>query len=100
MEQSPEVRGVLSSLVETFGTPRMGSAFTDAVATEPGVLVVGTDPAEWWDNPEDVLRASRVQSAELQGVAATVSHCQGWAQGDIGWGAVKANIAFADGPGN
>jgi hypothetical protein len=97
MEQSPEVRAVLSSLIETFGTPRMGSAFTDAVAAEPGVLVVGTDAAEWWDNPGDVLRALQAQSGELQGAAATVSHCQGWAQGDIGWGAVKADIVFAGG---
>jgi hypothetical protein len=98
MEQSLEVRDVLSSLIETFGTPRMGSAFTDAVAAEPGVLVVGTDAAEWWDNPGDVLRALQAQSGELQGAAATVSHCQGWAQGDIGWGAVKAHLVFAGGP--
>jgi hypothetical protein len=76
----------------------MGSAFTDAVAAEPGVLVVGTDAAEWWDNPGDVLRALQAQSGELQGAAATVSHCRGWAQGDIGWGAVKADIVFAGGP--
>lgn len=98
MEQSEEMRGALSSLIETFGTPRMGLAFTDAIATEPGVLVVGTDPAEWWDNPDDLLRAFQQQSAELQGAAATVSHSEGWIQGDIGWGAVKANIVFPDGP--
>ena len=38
MEQSGEVRGFLSSLIETFGTPRMGPAFTDAISAEPGVL--------------------------------------------------------------
>jgi hypothetical protein len=96
MEQSEEVRSVLSSLIETFGTPRMGPAFTAAVAAEPGVLMVGTDPAEWWDSPDAVLRALQVQSTELQG-AATVSHAQGWVQGDIGWGAVKATVVFPDG---
>ena len=58
----------------------------------------GTDPAEWWDNPDDLLRAMQVQSTELQGAAATVSHSGGWIEGDIGWGAVKANIVFPDGP--
>jgi hypothetical protein len=83
MEQSEEARGFLSSLTETFGTPRMGPAFTDAISAEPGVLMVGTDPAEWWDNPDDLLRAMQVQSAELQGAAATVSHSEGWIEGGI-----------------
>ena len=34
MEQSGEVRGFLSALIETFGTPRMGPAFTDAISAE------------------------------------------------------------------
>ena len=97
MEKSEEVSGFLSSLIETFGTPRMATKFTDALSTEPGVLVVGTDPAEWWDNPDDMVRAMRVQSTELQGTSATVRHSEGWVQGDIGWGAVKADVTFPDG---
>jgi hypothetical protein len=97
MEQSEEVRGILSSLIETFGTPRMGSAVVDAVAAEPGVLMVGTDPSEWWDDPDDLRRAMQAQSKELQGTAATVSHAEGWVQGEVGWGAVKADVTFPDG---
>jgi len=97
MEESGEIREFLSSLIETFGTPRMGQAIADALAAEPGVLMVGTDPAEWWDNPDALGRAMQAQSAELQGVAATVSHAEGWVQGEVGWGAVKADVAFPDG---
>jgi hypothetical protein len=97
MEQSEDVRRLLSSLVETFGTAEMASAFTGAIAAEPGVLMVGTDPAEWWDDPEKLLDAMRAQSTELGGGAATVSHAEGWVQGEIGWGAVKANLVFPDG---
>lgn len=64
------------------------------LSAEPGVLVVGTDPAEWWANPDDLLRATQAQSTELQGAAATVSHSEGWTEGGIGWGAVKADIVF------
>jgi SnoaL-like domain len=97
MENSEELRGLLSSLVETFGTAGMGSAFADAIAAEPGVLMVGTDPAEWWDDPEDLLRVVQVQSKELQGAAATVRHSEGWIQGEVGWGAVRADVSFPDG---
>ena len=98
MEQSEDVRGFLSSLVETFGTAQMASAFTGALAAEPGVLMVGTDPAEWWDDPDELLRALQAQGKELQGAAATVSHSEGWVEGEIGWGAVKADVVFPGGP--
>jgi hypothetical protein len=67
MEKSEELRRLLSALIETFGTPRMGPTFADAIAAEPGVLMVGTDPAEWWGDPDDPLRVVQVQSKELQG---------------------------------
>jgi hypothetical protein len=98
MEQSGEIAGFLSSLMETFGTPRMGKAFADAIAAEPGVLMVGTDPAEWWDNADDIRRAMQAQGVELQGVALKVSHAEGWVQGAVGWGAAKADVAFPDRP--
>ena len=97
MEQSGEIRGFLSSLIGTFGTARMGPAIAEAVAAEPGVLMVGTDPAEWWDDPDDLRRAMQAQSKELEGAAATVRHAEGWVQGEVGWGAVQADVAFPDG---
>jgi len=81
MEKSEELRGLLASLIETFGTPGMGMAFAGAIAAEPGVLMVGTDPAEWWDDPGGLLRIVAAQSKELQGATATVSHSEGWVQG-------------------
>jgi SnoaL-like domain len=97
MQESEEIREFLSSLIEKFGTPRMGPAIAVAVAAEPGVLMVGTDPAEWWDNPDALRRAMQAQSAELQGVAATVSYAEGWVEGEVGWGAVRADVAFPGG---
>jgi hypothetical protein len=40
MEKSEELRGLLSSLIEMFGTAGMGPALADAIAAEPGVLGV------------------------------------------------------------
>jgi hypothetical protein len=97
MEKSQEVSGFLSSVVETFGTPQMESAFTEALAAEPGVLLVGTDPAEWWDSPDDLRRVVPAQSKELQGATVTVTHSEGWVQGEVGWGAMRAGFSFPDG---
>jgi SnoaL-like domain len=45
-----------------------------------------------------VIRIARqVQSEELQGAAATVTHSEGWVQGEVGWGAARADVSFPDG---
>lgn len=98
MERSDEVRGFVSSLLETFGTPEMGQAFRDAMASEAGTLLIGTDPAEWWDSRDALLRALAAQSQELQGAVATVTHADGWREGDVGWAAAKLDVSFAGGP--
>ncbi len=97
MEKSEELGRFLATVIETFGTAGMETAFTDAIAVEPGVLMIGTDPAEWWDDPDVLLRIVQMQSRELQGAAAAVAHSEGWMQGEVGWGAVRADVCFPDG---
>ena len=98
MERSDEVGEFLSSLMKTFGTEQMESAFANAISSERGTLIIGTDPDEWWDTPEALVRSLKSQSDELRGAVATVRHVQGWAERDVGWGAVKVDIAFPDAP--
>ena len=98
MEQSEEIRDLLASLIETFGKPQWGRAFISAMSEERGVLLVGMDPAEWWDNVDHMQRALHAQTAELQGASAEVNHSEGWVQGEVGWGAVKADVVALDGP--
>jgi len=40
----------------------------------------------------------QAQSKELQGAAGAVSHGEGWVEGEIGWGAMKADVVFPGGP--
>jgi hypothetical protein len=96
MEKSEEISGLLRSLLETFGTPAMSSAFVEALSTEPETLVIGSDPQEWWNHPDQLRRALIAQSDELQGVSAEVVHCEGWVEGTVGWGAAKAEMTVPD----
>jgi len=94
MQPSDEVRDAMSSLISTFGTSEMAAAFIDAMASEPGTLLIGTDPAEWWDSRDSMTRAFRAQGEELRSAVATISHCEGWEEGDIGWAAARVEVAF------
>ena len=98
MERSDEVAEALSSLMGTFGTDAMGTAFDRAVSSEPGTLLIGTDPAEWWSDQEALRRVIKTQAEELRGAVVTVTHAEGWAQGSVGWGALRADVEFGGGP--
>jgi SnoaL-like domain len=98
MEKSDEISGLVTSLVETFGTPAMSSAFWNVLSTEPGTLVIGSDPQEWWDHPDQLRRVLTAQTDELRGLSAKVVHCEGWAEGTVGWAAAKAEMSLPDLP--
>src|SRR5690349_11124310 len=76
----------------------MSESFGEAISAEPGTLLIGTDDAEWWDSQESLRRALQAQGQELQGARATVTHAEGWAEGSVGWGAARFEVAFADAP--
>lgn len=94
MERSDDVREFMSALVSTFGTDRMASAFRAAVSTEEGTLMIGTDPAEWWDTQEVLDLIIATQGQELEGAQSTVGHVEGWAAGDVGWAAARFDVVF------
>jgi hypothetical protein len=98
MERSEEVSEFLSTLIGTFGTDRMSSAFVAALSGDAGTLLLGTDDAEWWGDQESLHRAINAQGPELEGAQATVKHVEGWSEGAVGWGAVRFDVAFAGGP--
>ena len=98
MERSEEVASFLSTLIETFGTNRMSSAFGEALSSDAGTLLIGTDDAEWWGDQESLHRAIDAQGPELEGAQAAVTHVEGWAEGQVGWGATRFDVTFAGGP--
>jgi len=77
----------------------MGDAFADAMSSDPGTLLIGTDNIEWWDSQVSLRRAIKAQGQELEGARATVTQTEGWTDGSVGWGAGRFEVAFADGPG-
>jgi SnoaL-like protein len=96
MESSQEVGAILTSLMETFGSPAMAKTFLDTISDEPGTLIIGSDPGEWWDDQDQIRRVMTAQGEELEGMVAKVVHSEGWVERDVGWG---AGILEATGPG-
>jgi ketosteroid isomerase-like protein len=66
MEQAPELEDLTSRFYQTLAQGDVAT-LEDLVSQRDGVLSIGTDPAEWWDNPASFRRALRGQTKELSG---------------------------------
>lgn len=97
MVPSEEIRVRLTSLMDQFGTGAMASRFLDAMAVEDGVLAVGTDPDEWWDERNKLSRAVAAQTDELEGSQLDITWSQGWLEGQVGLAAAQADLIGPDG---
>ena len=96
MEASIELKNLYLRLLEAYNT---GDENFMERFTAPDVLVIGTDPEEWWDNSSIFLEAVRVQLKEFRdaGLTATPGKPQAYVDGRIGWIADRPQFALPDG---
>jgi hypothetical protein len=72
-------------------------ALEGLISADDGVLVIGTDPAEWWDSRAKIMRAFEAQVAEMKDFTFRPGDIQGFEAGDTGWFADRGEIVTPDG---
>lgn len=76
--------------------------FTErAISRKADVLVIGTDPKEWWVGYDTIVRVFQTQFEEMGGGSGlqflpgdTLAH----SEGDVGWIADQPTLRIPDGP--
>jgi ketosteroid isomerase-like protein len=99
MERSQEVEGAIQRLLDAIGSADFEAA-TELLSPRPEILLLGTDPEEWWSGYETVSRVMQEQLKEMQGIRIDASDVSGYADGDVGWGSARARYSMPDGTGN
>ncbi len=85
MEYSSELRSLTLELYETLSHGDM-SMLEAVLSRQAGTLWIGTDPEEWWESREVVLRAWERQTEELGGaVSIRPGTLQAHQHGNVGW---------------
>ena len=64
---------------------------------EEDVLLIGTDPYEWWQGYETVIGIFCAQFDDLKGCSIYSASTQAICLGDVGWVADHITICFSDG---
>ena len=68
-------------------------------ADEPGVLMIGTDPDEWWSGFQVLRGIYEAQVAEFdsEGVTIEPGPIEAYSEGTVGWTACRPTLHFSDG---
>ena len=96
MKQSAQVKDMLVQFYEGFSRGD-AAACLDLISSEQGVLTIGTDPLEWWDERDKLHRAFEAQMKELGGARLVAGDPQGYEEGTVGWASDRPTIRMADG---
>ncbi len=95
MEQSEELRGLTRRLYQIFNDSDP-DVLGDIVSRDPCLLIIGTDPAEWWTNHQEYCQVlnRQVGEAVFQFRAGDI---QAWVSGPVGWAADKPTVVLENG---
>jgi adenylate cyclase len=93
VEPSEEIRRVIERLTKAIAEGDNASVL-GRLSDDPGTLVIGSDPAEWWRGHEARAVWGR-QIEEFDGsFLVTAEEIDAWEEGSVGWASVKETISW------
>ena len=94
MEHSSDLKDLMLRYYEAAST---GDAtfLGRLLSAQPEVLVIGTDPDEWWSDPATVNRMLQAQAEA--GIKLVAGDLRCYSEGSVGWVADRARFVLGDG---
>jgi adenylate cyclase len=96
MKPSNEVRNAVPGLYESMGMGDVG-AIERLFSCQSGVLVIGTDPNEWWAGHDAIVEAFKAQLQESGTRKVDPGDLNAFAEGSVGWAADRRTMRLASG---
>jgi SnoaL-like domain len=96
MEQSSELRELV---LRAYAAMSGGDVtFYDRhLSQRDGVLIIGSDPSEWWADHDTIQRVFKAQIGEVSGVSCMPGDPQAYSMGDVGWVADRPTLRLPNG---
>ena len=96
MQPSAELVAVSKRLFAALSASDL-EALHGVIAHDDDVLVIGTDPDEWWAGPQTVHGILDAQLRELAGWSWAPTSLVAYESGETGWAAARVRVTFPDG---
>ncbi len=91
MDRSGEVEALVLACYESWRTGDI-AVFESLLANDETVLMVGTNPEEWWSGPNAVIEALRSLLPQTADLELLPGHPQAFESGDVAWFADRARV--------
>ena len=95
MKRSPDIERLVRETSEA-GMRGDAGPMLAATSKEPGVVMIGSDPNEWWDGHDAIVAAMQAE-VEADGVSGQVDEIVAYEEGDIGWATMRGTFIERDG---
>jgi SnoaL-like domain len=95
MRESPELRELASRLLAA-AAGGDEAALLAALAQDPSVVVIGTDPGEWhvgYEKCAELLQGPH-EDYDLTGGTVAEAEVRAYETGEVGWAACRGNVTF------
>ena len=93
MKRSPDIERVIRETTEAALRGDAGPMLA-ATSKEPGVVMIGSDPDEWWHGYDAITDAMRTELES--GTAGEVGEVVAYEEGDIGWVTLRGTFVEGD----
>jgi ketosteroid isomerase-like protein len=94
MEKSSELAAVLQSIYTAISDGD-GDALTGCISAREGLVFIGTDPDEWFQDAATIKQMLRAQASA--GVKVQAGSIVAFEEGTVGWVADRGAFVMADG---
>ena len=96
MQRSQELVDLLTEFYRAAQASDM-SAIERLISHGDGVLMIGTDPQEWWSGYDEIRRVFMAQTEEMGGFPLSACEPVAYAEGTMGWIADRPTLTLPDG---
>ena len=94
MQQAPELKDMVMRLYEAVSQGN-GDLMERLISRHEGLVFIGTDPDEWW---EDIATIRRVLEAQAgAGITVVPGEIRAYREGTVGWVADRGTFKLPDG---
>ena len=96
MEPSNELKELVLRTYAAMGNGDT-SFYDHHLSHQEGVLIIGSDPNEWWTGYDTITQVFKAQMREMGGVSCLPGDPQAYRMGDVGWVADRPRFRLPDG---
>jgi hypothetical protein len=96
MQPSLELRELVLRTYEAMGQGDTGF-YDNHLSRQDGVLIIGSDPNEWWSGYSTISEVFKAQMREMGRVSCLPGNPEAYSHGDVGWVADRPTFRLPDG---